>query len=226
MTRIRIRRGTAASWAGTTTPLLAGEPGWVSDTGALLIGDGATTPGSLPQITTRPPVWAPTDQGFIGWAFDPVSAGSADVISTSGVLKLAKIWLPGSTVTSLVVAVTVAGTSLTSGQCGGALYTAAGAKVAQTADQSTAWATTGVKTMALVGGPYALPAGFYYTGIWINHTGTSPSFSTGAQTAVVNAGASGASLRFCNSAETGITTTAPATVTVGSSTISWWMGLK
>lgn len=48
MTTIKLRRGKAAQWA-TANPVLAlGEPGYVTDTGLLKVGDGETPFGTLP----------------------------------------------------------------------------------------------------------------------------------------------------------------------------------
>ena len=47
---IRLRRGTAASWASVDPVLAAGEPGYESDTGKLKIGDGSSAYSALAYL--------------------------------------------------------------------------------------------------------------------------------------------------------------------------------
>lgn len=46
--RIQLRKGTATQWSSANPILLAGEPGFETDTGKLRIGDGVTAWNSLP----------------------------------------------------------------------------------------------------------------------------------------------------------------------------------
>lgn len=48
ITKIQLRRGTAAEWAASNPVLLAGEMGWESDTGEFKVGDGVTAWSSRP----------------------------------------------------------------------------------------------------------------------------------------------------------------------------------
>jgi hypothetical protein len=48
--RFQLRSGTAAQWSGANPVLLAGEPGFETDTGILRIGDGTTAFTSLETI--------------------------------------------------------------------------------------------------------------------------------------------------------------------------------
>jgi hypothetical protein len=45
--RILLRRDSSENWASSNTVLMAGEPGYVTDTGELKIGDGVTVWNSL-----------------------------------------------------------------------------------------------------------------------------------------------------------------------------------
>lgn len=47
---VRVRRDTAANWATRNPVLAVGEPGFVTDTGALKIGDGVTTFAALQVV--------------------------------------------------------------------------------------------------------------------------------------------------------------------------------
>ena len=50
MTRIQLRRDTAADWTSENPVLFAGEMGWETDTGKLKIGDGTTAWTSLAYL--------------------------------------------------------------------------------------------------------------------------------------------------------------------------------
>lgn len=48
--RIRYRRGTAAEWTAANPLLLAGEPGYETDSGSFKVGNGVTRWNSLPYL--------------------------------------------------------------------------------------------------------------------------------------------------------------------------------
>lgn len=48
--RLRVRQGAAGTWASVNPVLLAGEPGYETDTKRLRIGDGVTSFTSLPSV--------------------------------------------------------------------------------------------------------------------------------------------------------------------------------
>jgi hypothetical protein len=60
--------------------------------------------------------------------------------------------------------------NLTPNQNFAGLYASTGKLIAATADQSSAWGAQGVLPMALAGGPYQLPAGFYWVAAVANTT--------------------------------------------------------
>lgn len=167
--------------------------------------------------------WAPADHGMDAWAYDPVLV-STQTVSVAGTLYAQRLKRRSATsVTNVILHVGTAGSSLTAGQCFAALYTGAGVLVAVTADQSGSWNSTGVKTMALVGGPYALAAGDYYVAYFSNGT-TPPSFgrvSTTGGSGGANTGLTAPNLRAC-SADTGLTTAMPSTM--GAQTVSAIVG--
>ncbi|MEV5211338.1 hypothetical protein AB0K35_28080 [Micromonospora sp. NPDC053740] len=153
----------------------------------------------------------PSDRGYLAWTQPPYAVTAGSVIPTAGVLNLRRVRrVPAGSVSSIVAFVAVAGVTLTAGQCFAALFTASGTRVAQTADQASAWASTGLKVMPLAGGPYPIAAGDYYVGVWFNGaTGPSLIRSGSVSSVVTNAGLTAPSLEAAT-ADTGLTTTAPA----------------
>lgn len=160
--------------------------------------------------THTPYDFTPPDLGWLAWSYDPVMAGN-NATATAGTLYFQKLHLPASAVvTSVVLSVITAGITLTTGQCFAGLWRAdgTGALIAATADQSTNWQSIGLKTMALVGGPYSLAAGDYYVGYWTQGA-TQPSFGRSTNAGVMlNGNLASPNLRM-GTANTGLTTTAP-----------------
>lgn len=153
--------------------------------------------------------WTPQDQGLITWTFEPSSATNGAVLSPAGTVHTFKMHvLAPVSVTNIIICVATAGSTLTAGQCFGALYQN-GTLIGVTADQATPWASTGRKTMALVGGPFNITAGDVVVGLWYNGT-TGPTLRGGpADSLAMNTGLATANLRF-GKADTGRTTTAPS----------------
>jgi len=176
------------------------------------------------------PSWLPADSGFLAFTADQV-ASNANTAPSSGVLNLARVNLRSAAlVTNVVLDVITGGTSLTAGQNFAALYTAAGALVAATADQSANWAAAFLAPAALAGGPYQLAAGFYWVGFLCNNTaGANPAFlrAGNANTPTSNFGLGAAASRY---AQTGAAlTAAPASFTPNTLTqtvTQWWAALS
>jgi hypothetical protein len=209
--------GTPAPSASVETASL---PRQLTPTGA--VGAG-TTASAWDHVHPRA-FWAPADHGFLTWTIDPATAASSS-IATSGTLHLARVHIPvPATVTNIVLHIVTQGSGLAAGQSFAALYTSAGALVATTADQSTSWASAGVKTMALTT-PQAVTPGDYYIGFWSTGT-TPPVFARGNNSSAVNAGLASSVARFAV-ADTGLTTTAPATMAVKvASGLAWFAALS
>lgn len=156
----------------------------------------------------------PASLGWIGWAFDPMMlfAGAAPA---AGFLYGVGVYIPKATsITNLVLNVMTAGATLTSGQSIASLYQG-GALLGVTADQSTAWTSTGLKTMALTGGPIAVTAGWAYVCYHSQGT-TRPTFSAavaGSGTGTISVTNNGTVKRsFIETSHTGLTTTPPSTL--------------
>lgn len=181
---------------------------------------GLTLPGQVSQSASV---------GFAGWSADPALASAVALLVTGGTLYGVRLVVPVTApVSSVVVFVTTAGTVLTSAQCKAAVFDAAGTLVDTTVDQAAGWGSTGLKTMTLAGGAATLTAGTYQVVLWFNGT-IGPTFaavSASLATALVNAGAVSPSMRYF-SADTGRTTTAPATLgTQTAVALTPWVGLS
>lgn len=175
--------------------------------------------GNVPQI--------PSERGYIAWTQPIYALTGGSALPTAGTLYLRRIRrVPAGAVTSIVTFVNTAGATLTAGQCFAALFTAAGTLIGQTADQATAWGSTGAKSMPLSGGPYSHGGGDLYVGAWFNGTTGPALIRSGSVTgALTNIGLSAPNLE-CASANTGLTTTAPATFgTQTSAVFEWWFAL-
>ena len=87
--RILLRRDSSENWAASNTVLMAGEPGYVTNTGELKIGDGVTVWDSLPVyagITGGTGEAGPTGAGGTG---ANTFYGSQTITGTTGTLILA-----------------------------------------------------------------------------------------------------------------------------------------
>lgn len=169
--------------------------------------------------------WAPEDHGLITWTQDPATCAAGQLVATAGTVNFARIHLPeAKTITNILLFVSTAGVTLTSGQCFAALYTAAGALVASTADQATAWQSTGTKTMAL-SSAQPCAAGDYLVAFFYNGT-TAPTFLRGVSQSAINAGLSASTSRY-GTAATGQTTAMPGSIgTLAGASNAWWAALS
>lgn len=170
----------------------------------------------------------PSDRGWKAWTQPPYVLSASTALPTAGLLTLRRIRrVPATSITNIVTFLGTAGSSLTAGQCFAALFTAAGVLVGQSADQAASWASAGLKTMALAGGPYPLAAGDYYVGVWFNGT-TGPAIvrHTGVSNNLSSAGQSAPNLETC-SADAGVTTTAPNPFGAQTATgVEYWYALS
>lgn len=164
-----------------------------------------------------PQVPLPSDIGYLAYSYDPLLA-DASVGPVAGDIQLVRVVLRSpQTITNIVATVGTAGNTLTASQNFAGLYDAAGTRVALTADQTTAWGTTGTKTMALTA-PYVAAAGYYYVAFVSN--GTAPPLfrsKTNLGGAFISGASAANSFRF---ATNGTGTSLPATITPGSNVVS------
>ncbi|WIM97698.1 hypothetical protein ACTOB_001246 [Actinoplanes oblitus] len=165
------------------------------------------------------------DHGLLGWNFDPALSIGSTILGANGTLYLARIKVPKAiTVTNLHVHCTSVGATLTTGRNFAALFTAAGARVASTVDQSTAWTSLGLQTMALTSAQ-AIAAGDYYVGFYGNGS-TLPTFARGTSLSAANTGLAAPNFRFA-SADTGLTTAMPSNIGAQTAlSVAYWVGLS
>ncbi len=219
----------------------AGTPGtWTAGTGVTVdnttipqkdatVGTAGNSAQAAPANHAHPRTgWTSDDHGLVTWSMDVAAAGFNSLLSVAGTLYVVRLHVPVSAnATNILLAITSAGVTLTSGQCFAGLYTSAGSLVATTADQASNWQSTGLKTMALTGGPFALTAGDYYVGFYANGT-TLPAFVRGNNQiggSLLNVGI-GSGFRFAT-ANTGLTTALPGALSAQtSSNFAWWVAVS
>ena len=184
--------------------------------------------GGVDRNLIRPDNPIATDFGFAAWAYDPAPAGTNSVF-TGGVIQLVRVPIRASrSITNIVLSIGTAGATLTAGSCWAGLYDSSGNRLGQTADQATAWTSTGTKTMAITGGPLTLAEGLYWIAFVATGT-TIPAFlrASGVGGASINAGLSAANTRFGTYGTS--QTTLPSTITpgsIGQSNNAWWGALS
>jgi hypothetical protein len=193
------------------TGLVAGATGHISWHNTL---HGASNTRATPVVA----------DGLKGWAYDPATGPRNGAASQgTGKILVVKVELAAAaTITNIIVDVFTGGSTLTTNQNLAAVYLATGSKVtsSETADQSTAWTTTGIKTMALAGGPVTVdPGAAVWVWVALLTVGTTPPlFRRGNNDAAVsNVGTSASTRRFALDASTG-NTSMPSSLTPGTMT--------
>ena len=86
--RILLRRDSSENWDASNTVLMAGEPGYVTDTGKLKIGDGESTWADLSYYPNL---------GYIENSLIPATGGVYD-IGASGGYEWRDLYLSGNTI--------------------------------------------------------------------------------------------------------------------------------
>jgi len=170
--------------------------------------------------------FTPADHGMVAWSYDPAVIASNALIPAGGTLNVVKLKLTGPTlITAVLMICSNPGATLTAGQNFAMVFDETGAQIGVTADQATAWQSTGNKDMPLTApvtarGPF-VTVGLYAVG------STLPGFRMSiASSAVGNVNLATASSRF-GTANTGLTTTPPATLgTITAPGLPWWVGLR
>lgn len=225
--------GTKTATAGTAAaaPLLPAIPANHVALAAVWWPASDTTVASS-QITDKrailPPLhgWEPWGYGLRAWAYD-VAAAYDTSAPASGEINLIKVWNPiAQSVEYIDIIVRTAGSGLTSSQNYAGIYDMTGARLGQTADQTTAWGSNGHKHMAISGGAITLPAGWCYVAILSNGT-TRPALSRGIATAAANLGLGSGALRWAtiSSGQTSL----PSSLTLSGMSahgLTYWAGLS
>jgi hypothetical protein len=109
-------------------------------------------------------MFGPSNHGLLTWAYDPMLMANA--VGGTGSLLEIKVAVPNAaTCTGIVVVISIAGATLTSGQNKACLWSPADTQVGITADQSTLWTSTGAKTMPFAAGTTTINPGVYTIGL-------------------------------------------------------------
>ncbi len=174
----------------------------------------------------------PARHSLLEWNYDPIAASattSAASTLTAGAVTLVKFTAQTTgTINNIIAQVLAAGATLTSSQNYAAIFSMAGTRLGITADQTTAWGSTGLKTMALTSG-VAVTAGTDYWVAFLSNGTTPPKFTQAAGTVVTaNAGLTTSTYRFATNG-TGQTSMpgsiAPASNT-GTNAVTMWVALS
>jgi hypothetical protein len=155
----------------------------------------------------------PADLGYTAWTQDPNTVRDASALTPAGTMFLTLLKrVPAGTITNIEMSVQTAGGTLTANQCLTALYNASTkALLSATGNQATAWASTGMKTMALTT-PQVWAGGDLYVVVYYNGT-TGPAFLRGLGSTAANGKLAATASRFgTDSTNTARTTTMPATI--------------
>lgn len=180
---------------------------------------------------TQPSIARPATHGLLGWSFDPDLASGTKIFETAGTLHGAKIFVPEpSKITNIHMWMTAKGGTLTALENGLGLFAEGTRKLlgkAAIAALIEAWeGATGEVKLALEE-PVNVPAGFIYGAGYFKGT-TAPTFATAAPTiGVLNANVATTKSRFFT-ADTGLTTALPATMTASmvASSQPFWMAVS
>ncbi|MGW2169145.1 hypothetical protein ACWC1C_01280 [Streptomyces sp. NPDC001705] len=201
-----------------------GDPNWgpvlnnaLDDLQAGVDAAGAATTAVSARVTAleQGNFWA-TDHGFLAWNYDVNSAALTSAL-TSGTLYMARLNIRSAiTAATLHYTVTTAGSGLTAGQNFVGLYDSAGSRVAVSADQTSAWGSSGFMSTAFTAS-VPLSVGSYYAA-WVC-VGTTPitiARSAAVSSGALNAGLTPATFRY-STGGTGLTglTALPTSITMG-----------
>lgn len=221
-----VNAGGAANSAARGDHVHAGVTSFNGSQGALTVA--ATDLNGVSNAQYLDNMAAPGDQGLIAWSGDPAGAGVSASPASGGVRLMRIILRRAATLNTVWVVVATAGATLTSGQNFIGLYTSAGTRVALTADQTTAWGTTGIKSAAFTSS-YAAAAGSYYVALLSVGTTTPLFAATSVQSSglAANVNLSVSTGRSLNgpSAQTSL----PTSITMASNTLGtslYWVGVS
>jgi hypothetical protein len=170
----------------------------------------------------------PTEQGFKGWAYDPVSAGNfSQPTSGQPVLIKVKAAVSGTASNIEMYVGSTPGSGFTASSSFAALYDLSGNLLAQTADLAATLNSSGTKTIPLTTNPTITAGTFYYIWLVVNATTTPQLPRGGANIGSYNQGLSAGTYRFATLGS-GITSP-PSTITLGSSaalSTAYWAAIS
>jgi hypothetical protein len=192
---------------------------WRDPAGTVHVVGGSIDSVTLPDVT-------PADQGYLGWAYDPIAAANNDLL-IAGQPVLIKIKAAQTTsITNLCFNVNNIGSGFTPDASYAALYDLTGNRLGMTADLAGILATTGAKTVPLAAPASVTGGAFYYVYIVVNASGM-PRLNRAGNVGAINQNLGPGTYRFATLGA-GITTP-PASLTLASSaamSISFWAALS
>lgn len=167
---VTIRPGAGSPEGVTTAPVGSVYPRTNGDPETALYVKGAGTGNTgWVAVATRVSVpGGPTDYGYKTWSYDPTHAVNSSS-PTAGSVRVVRLECrQADTWTGLNIGVvSVAGMSLTAGQCFLALYNSAGTRVGVSADLSATIAAAGELAVNFTS-PVSVTPGFYWAAILLN----------------------------------------------------------
>lgn len=188
------------------------------------LGNVYTVGGSVDALGIKE--FVPADQGYNGWAYDPVMAAN-NTQPVAGVPVLVKVRaVQTGTTNSIHLNVNNAGSGFTAGASYVALYNTSGILLAQSADISTALGTTGAKTVPLAVAPNVTGGEFYYVYIVINATAM-PALNRAGNVGAINQNLGPGTYRFAT-LDSGISSP-PPTLTLSNCvalSTSYWAAIS
>jgi hypothetical protein len=215
------------AFSADSTSVVSRGPGIAERTGS------TSAPGTIAVDNWPRPEWTPEELSYKAFNYDPILVSGSVSGQASGVPLLVRVKVRKAIlVTNLHVYVGTLGATLTSSQNLAGLYSISGGtatKLDVTGDQTTAWGSTGAKTMALAGGAQTIQPGDYIVAL-LSVGGTSAKFGRTSVPAVAqfaNGLLGGSGARFATNG-TGATAL-PTTFTLSSNTVSndaAWVGLS
>ena len=192
---------------------------------------GKGQPADAQHVHPLPAGFYPADAGYLEWSYDPVVISASTALAGTASIYLVRINIRvARTVTNVVTYLGTLGGGLTTGENFAGLYSSGGSLIGTSADQASSWNTgssTGVKTVALTGGPFSVPAGFCWAAFMYNGS-TAPSFGRAfnVTAAISNAGFAATTARFATA--TG-GTVLPGTINTSNNSLNateYWAALS
>jgi hyaluronidase-like protein HylP len=182
------------------------------------VGGSVDTPASYEFL--------PSDQGYLGWSYDPISAANnSQLVAGQPVLVKVRATQTAA-VNNICINVNNAGSGFTADASYAALYGLDGSLLAQTGDLAAALGTTGAKTLPLLGNANVSGSAFYYVYIVVN-AAVMPVLNRAGNVGALNQNLGPGSYRFAILGS-GITAP-PASLTLANSvalSISYWAALS
>lgn len=170
----------------------------------------------------------PEAHGLVSWNGDVATCGNSTILTTSGTVYLFRMdFSATATITGVGFWVTVAGATLTSGQCFTGLYSSAGTRLAVSATAHTAFTGTGWVAPAFTAATTVQGGSYAYGAILMNGT-TMPTLAAGSGLAGIgnlNLTAGGGARFLAGPAGQA---TLPASITLSAQSLTgaatWWCG--